>query len=370
MSLLDRYLAREILLPFAAGLVFLTQLLLATALLARADVLFGSGVSPVDLGVMTLALLPHFLGFVLPVAVLLGAVLGVGRLSEDREVVALGAAGISPLRLVRVPLALAVVAAALGVANALWVEPATLAVGRLRLNEIIKKNVQSDVRAGTFYDRIPGFTLYVEKVEGGTWHNVLLHDRSSPDTPVLALASRGRLEPVGAGEEMRLDLAKGELHREDVASDDYVVAAFDAGTLSIGLGTALTDRNALRAGSNEVPLEDAIEAARPGPGRNPEDVRRAAAGLQRRISAPLAVLPFALLAVGLGASRRAGRAYGVGATILAVVAHYLLLRASEVLAWRGALPPVLALQLPNLVLAAAGAALLALLARRGPGAVR
>jgi lipopolysaccharide export system permease protein len=370
VSLLDRYLTREILLPFGAGLVFLTQLLLATALLARADVLFGSGVSLLDVGVVVLALLPHFLGFVLPIAFLLGAVLGVARLAEDREVVALGAAGVSPLRLVRVPLALALVAGALGVANALWVEPFTLAVGRLRLNEIIKKNVQSDVRAGTFFDRIPGFTLYAEKVEGGGWSNVLLHDRSTPETPVLALASRGRLEPVGAGEEMRLVLEAGELHREDVATDDYVVAGFATGTLSLGLGTALTDRNALRAGSNEVPLADAIEAARPGPGRRPEDVRRAAAGLQRRISAPLSVVPFALLAVALGASRRAGRAFGVGATILAVLAHYLLLRAAEVLASRGALPAVLALQLPTIVLGAVGVALLAGLARRGPGAVR
>ena len=43
MSLLDRYLAREILLPFLAGLVFLTQVLLASQLLAQADVLLGSG---------------------------------------------------------------------------------------------------------------------------------------------------------------------------------------------------------------------------------------------------------------------------------------------------------------------------------------
>ena len=107
MRLLDRYLAKEILLPFAAGLLFLTQILLATQLLAQADVLFGSGVSLVDVGAVVLYLLPHFLAYVLPIAFLLGAVLGVGRLAEDREVVALGAAGFSPAWLVRVPLAIA-----------------------------------------------------------------------------------------------------------------------------------------------------------------------------------------------------------------------------------------------------------------------
>ena len=106
MTRLDRYLAREILLPFAAALLFLTQLLLASQLLAQADVLFGGGVSPWDVLRILLDLVPHLLEYVLPVAFLLGAVLGVGRLAEDREVVALSSMGISPVHLVRVPLLL------------------------------------------------------------------------------------------------------------------------------------------------------------------------------------------------------------------------------------------------------------------------
>ena len=106
MTRLDRYLAREILLPFAAALLFLTQLLLASQILAQADVLFGAGVSAWDVLRILADLVPHLLEYVLPVAFLLGAVLGVGRLAEDREVVALSSLGISPVRLVRVPILL------------------------------------------------------------------------------------------------------------------------------------------------------------------------------------------------------------------------------------------------------------------------
>src|SRR5512142_3181070 len=112
MPLLDRYLAREILLPMAAGLLFLTQLLLATQILSQAGVLFGAGVSLADVGQVIFFLLPYFVGFVRPVAFLLGVVLGVSRLAADREVVAMGAAGLSPLRLLRVPLALSLFVAA------------------------------------------------------------------------------------------------------------------------------------------------------------------------------------------------------------------------------------------------------------------
>jgi lipopolysaccharide export system permease protein len=371
VPLFDRYLAKEILLPFAAGLLFLTQLLLATQILNQADILFGSGVALWDVAGVMASLMPHFLGYVLPIAFLLGGVLGVGRLAEDREVVALSAAGLSPARLVRVPLVLGAATAAVGLWLSLSIEPAGLAAARVRLNEIVKRNVTNDVRPGTFYDQIPGYTLYAERVREGGWENVLISDRSNPDAPVLALAREGGLEPVGAGQEMRLVLDAGELHREDAAADEYVTAEFRHAELVIGLGTALSDRNSLARSAKEMTLDD-LEARirREREKGNAAEARRFEGYLHRRISQPLAVIPFALLALPLGASRRVGRGFAVGATILAVVAHYVLLRGGEVLAQRGALPAIVALQLPTLVLSAVAIVLVALQARRGVGAVR
>ncbi len=371
MPLVDRYLAREILLPFVAGVLFLTQLLLATQILAQADVLFGSGVALADVAAIVASLLPHMLGYVLPIAFLLGAVLGVGRLAEDREVMALAAAGVSPARLVRVPLALGVVAGALGLWLSISLEPAGLAAARDRVNEVVKRNVTNDVRAGTFYDQIPGYTLYAEKVHRGGWDHVLISDRSDPASPVLALAAGGRLEPVGTGQEMQLVLDDGELQREDADADEFVTADFRRGTLVVGLGTALTDKSVLLRGVGEM-TQGAIRA-RIRDARQRGDVaevRRFEGYYHRRLAQPLAVIPFALLALPLGASRRSGRGFAVGATLLAVVAHYVLLRGGEVLAQKGFLPAAFALQLPTVVLSLFALALIVRQARRGVGAVR
>ncbi len=371
MPLFDRYLAKEILVPFAAGVLFLTQILLAAQILNQADVLFGSGVALLDVAAVIVALLPHLLGYVLPIAFLLGAVIGVGRLAEDREVVALSAAGLSPARLVRVPLALGLVVAAGGLWLSLYVEPAAFAVARERVNEIVKRNVTNDVRAGTFYEQIPGYTVYAERVRGGHWENVLISDRSNPDAPVLALARGGGLEPVGVGQEMQLVLDGGEIHREEADAAEYVVAEFRRAQLVVGLGTTLTDRNVLARSAREMTvaaLEERVRAEREK--GNVAEARRFEGYLHRRAAQPLALIPFALLAVPLGAARRVGRAFAVGATLLAVVAHYILLRGGEVLAQRGALPAALSLQLPTVVLSAVAILFIVLQARRGVGAVR
>jgi lipopolysaccharide export system permease protein len=294
----------------------------------------------------------------------------VGRLADDREIMAIGAAGLSPLRLVRVPLAMGLVLAGLGVWLSVHVEPAGLREAQYRFNEIIKKNVTANVRPGTFFQEIPQFTVYAEQVGREGWGHVLISDRSEPSAPVLALARRGRLEPVGAGEEMRLVLEDGEVHREEAGADEYLHATFRRAGISLGLGTTLSDKNVLAGSTKALTLEELQERARPAPGRSEGDRLAAEVALERRFASPLVVIAFALMAVPIAAMRRGGRAAGIGAAVGGVLAHYLLLRAGEVLAERGALPPAVALQLPLAVLLTVGLGLCWLLARRGPGAVR
>jgi lipopolysaccharide export system permease protein len=294
----------------------------------------------------------------------------VGRLAEDREVVALGAAGLSTARLVKVPLLLGLLLAAVGLWITVDLEPRSLTAARALLVDVVKRNVRNDVKPGTFYDQIPGTTLYAERVRGGRWENVLISDRSDPDAPVLALAREGRLEPVGAGGEMELVLGGGELHRVTPGDDEYVIAAFERAEVVLGLGTALSDRGGLVKGSTED-LGAMAERARAARARGEvREANRIESSLHRKLAAALAVVPFALLAVPLGAARRAGRAFGVGATFGVVILHYLLLRSGQVMAQRGTLPAELALQLPTVLLSLGALALIALQARRGPGAVR
>jgi lipopolysaccharide export LptBFGC system permease protein LptF len=170
---------------------------------------------------------------------------------------------------------------------------------------------------------------------------------------------------------MKLVLDRGELHREDADADEYVTAEFRHAELVIGLGTALVDRNQFATSSRQMTVSAMETRARKERERgNVAEARRFEGYLHRRFAQPLAVVPFALLAVPLGAARRVGRAFAFGATVLAVVAHYVLLRGGEVLAQRGVLPAALSLQLPTIVLSAAALVLVALQARRGVGAVR
>jgi lipopolysaccharide export system permease protein len=363
---LDRYLAREILLPFAAALLFLTQLLLASQILAQADVLFGGGVSPWDVVRILADLVPHLLEYVLPVAFLLGAVLGVGRLAEDREVVALSSVGVSPVRLVRVPLLLGGAVSLVAIFTALVVAPAGLRDARHRVDDVIRKNLQGEIRSGVFYEDIPGITLHAARAGKEGFRDLLIADRTNPSAPVLVFARSGRLEPTSTGG-LRLVLGDGEVHREEPGARDYVVARFARATADLGLGQALDARNQLSGSPFELSAGEILRSASEG---NAEDRRYWQTFFWRRIAVPLGILAMGLLAVPIAAMRRGGRAFGYGVTLLAVVGYYTLLRIGEGFGHDGTLPPWLGANLANLVVAALAAGMLTLLARRGTGAVR
>jgi lipopolysaccharide export system permease protein len=364
----DRYIARELFVPFAGATLFVSQLLLATQLFSEAEVLLGAGISAADVATVAAALMPSLLGFILPIAFLLGTVLGLGRLAEDREVVALGAAGVSPARLLRVPLVGALAVAALGLALARWVEPAAAALVRARVAAIVERKLRNDVRPGVFYDQLPGYTLYAERVRNGRWENVLISDLSSPATPVLALATRGVLEPAEGGREMRLRLEDGQLHSGSgaAAPAEYVTVEFERASAPMTVAESLERTTGLSRSARGVSFADAPTRSREERRRGDESgARRTEAYYHRRISQALATVPFALLAVPLGSSRRVRRGLALTVVVLAVVVHYLLLRGGEVLAQGGALPAWAALQIPTVVLSAAGLALCVLQARRG-----
>jgi lipopolysaccharide export system permease protein len=147
---------------------------------------------------------------------------------------------------------------------------------------------------------------------------------------------------------------------------------FGSAELVLGLGGELAGRgDGLGRNAREVTLaETRTQIAAAYAQGKPSDAWRIEGNLHRKLASALVVISFALLGVPLGASPRAGRAFGAGATLLVMVIHYVLLRAGQLLVQGGHLPAWLGLEVGNLLVAVVGVALLVRLVRRGTGVVR
>lgn len=410
-------LLRETLAPLGVGLFALLQLLVAGQLLQLNEVVFGAAVALSDLGRVTLALAPHFMVFAIPLAYMLGVQLALGRLAGDHEILALAAAGRSPLALYRAPLALACALGLCAAGLARWAEPWGLVELHAVLNDVIKRNLGA-VQPGVFiYEQLPRFTVYVSSVGPGesgaaAWHGVLVEDDVGDGSPLLALAQEGSIGNAG-GEALAVTLRHGELHRLECNRQNkadtspctvpemsgVTVARFGEAKLLVGVQERLTQRN--RFYGNEASLSstelldeaaalDARAAARAAEGerlaaaghegeagRAREDARGLSLSARRlrvvrarRWAVPVSCLAFALVGVPLAVIGGGVRAAAYLITLVAFVSFYVLGRAADALVESHALSPWLAAFLPHLVVAALGAALTARLAQRGVGKPR
>ena len=101
MRIIDRYILRQLAWPFALGLVVFTFLLIVPQLMRYAEEYVSKGVSLWIVGRLILTLLPYSLALTIPMSLLLALLVAFGRLSADREFVALQACGVSLYRLFR-----------------------------------------------------------------------------------------------------------------------------------------------------------------------------------------------------------------------------------------------------------------------------
>jgi lipopolysaccharide export system permease protein len=355
---LHRYVLREISVPALAALGLLFQLLISLQLLRRTDVLLGRGIRPRELGALLADLTPHYLILAAPAALLIGILVGLGRLAEDRESDALWACGVSPFRVALAPLALALATGLSMLALELGPEPAGLRAVRQRMDEVLKRAVQQEVKPGVFYEEVNGLTLFTESVDPGTgdWAHVLVHDERDPRAPLLILGQSGRVLPSPGGQALKLDISDGESHRQDVQAGDYFKLRFQDAVITVDVADSLLRRNTFRSGNDEQPLLEVAAIAREL--RPQEEAwRLIATALYRRLGLPLSALALALFGVPLALRAPSGhnaRARGYLLALLAIAGYYILQRLGVAWGVDGRLPPWLAGQVASLAFGAAG----------------
>src|SRR5881394_466379 len=110
--ILDRYLVREIVPPLAIALVGLTFALMMPPILHEGERLVEKGVAWTTILHALWTLMPQSLCVTIPMALLFGVLFGLGRLSADREFVAIQACGVSLFRMSRPIVLLATLACA------------------------------------------------------------------------------------------------------------------------------------------------------------------------------------------------------------------------------------------------------------------
>ena len=175
-------------------------------------------------------LLPQGLGVTIPMALLLGILMGLGRLSSDRETVAMQACGVSIFKILR-PLSVMAfsLAAITCYINVVSVPDANQAFREMTF-QVLASRAEGEVKPRIFYDTYPNINLYVREVSTETngWRDVFLADTSNPKEPDIYVAQNGRVVIDQEKKKVDLILYNGTGHIFDQDSpNEYEVHTFE-----------------------------------------------------------------------------------------------------------------------------------------------
>ena len=360
LRLFTRYILREIIgYAFLGGLLF-TFVLLMRYLLPLLELFVRGIASPADLVRLLGYLLPTFLTLTLPMAVLIGILVGLSRLAADSEITAMRASGVGVLTFLRIVSLLTVLCWIAGLFNTLYVAPrATAAL--LQYEEASKTSQATlEVQPRVFYEDLKNYVLYVQDVMPGSngtalWKNVFLADLSQPTSPHIITARDG-VVLNGGGQTLHLELADGARHDLSASNpNEYEVATFDSTDLPVQSGGGEETQHITR---RDTPLQ-AINTrdlwARAYRTQGHVDPRVYRIELQRRLAFPTACLVLMLVGVPLGlSSKRGGKGAAFVLTLVVVFLYYIVSFMGTALARDAKLSPFLGVWGANLLFTVAG----------------
>lgn len=360
MRRLDRYIVTEILGPLGLGFLVYTFILLLRFLFASAEMIIRRGLPVSIVGRLLVLTLPNIVVLTLPMSLLFGTLIAVGRLSSDSELIAMRASGASLLTLYRPILLISAVLTLLNTLLSVYVLPwGNHALQELRL-EITTQTVSQQVEPRIFYEEWEGKVVYVFEVPQGSkrWKGVFLAE-SLPATQnnQITIADWGEVLVDQAGERVVLRLYNAVRHKVDLNSPDrYEISRHKR--LDLVLDDQFTSEQKAKLsaskGIRELTLPELRDIQR-DPSADAEQRNLAQVEIHKKFSIPFACMVFGLFALPLGINnRRGGKASGFAVSIGILVIYYILLNNGEEAARFGKIPAWLAMWSPNILLAGLG----------------
>jgi LPS export ABC transporter permease LptG/LPS export ABC transporter permease LptF len=371
LKTIDRYVIREVVPPFLLSLLIFTFVLELPQLLGELERLLAKGVPWPTVGRIILLLSPQALGLTIPMALLVGLLIGLGRLSTDREAVALLACGVSPYRLLRPVVAIGAVATAATLYVMIVALPDANQKYREILFGIVTQKLESDVQPRVFFQDFPNWVLYPQNdAEAGQagWSDIMLANTSKPDAVEVYMARRGRIVLDPAKRTVQLVLIDGTKYATAGPGEsnttrfaEELVIPLDPNTVfpPLDLARGLTEKTIVQL---QADIAEKV--------RRKESPHNEVMAIHAKFSIPTACLVFAVIALALGLRvARDGKLGGFVVGIGVIFAYYIAMFLAESMAKGHRLPAEYARWVPNLLLGPLGIGALVWRARHAEGRV-
>lgn len=349
---LDRYILRLILVPLLATLLVSALLLLLDKMLRLFTFVMDEGGPVTVVWQMLGNLIPQYLALGIPIGLLLGTTLAFRKLATGSEMDAIVSAGVSHLRLLKVPFLYAALLAVVTLWLVGFIQPySRYAYEGLRF-ELRSGALGASIKVGDFAHLGKKLTLRIEESRDGgrVLSGIFVHAVSNDNSVLTAAAAQGTFLATDDPNIVLFRLFKGELVHRDANGNTQRILQFDQHDLPVDL----PEFEAFRARGNEhleMTLPELV-VTQTNTTMTPEAKLEANANFHRRLVqvAVLFAIPFLGIAMAIP-PKRSSSAIGVFVGIVILVVFNEISEFCEKISGDGVLPAAVAQWVPFTVFA-------------------
>lgn len=348
--LLYSYVATEMLAPFFASFLILYSVFFLVTLLPLLDVVLDLKIGLADFIRLACYMFPHMLLYVITMACMTGVIVGITRLTNDREILVLKASGIS-LRQLLPPVFFIALAISLltGFFSTRLVPAGELAMKQLMF-QLAKEKISKGLQERTFTEALGDLVVYVDRVdENDHWHGVYVSDMRNRQQPIIIMAEGGHLDAEIERMMVTIILNHGTLHHSE--GPESQIVRFQRYQMQIPLQspTQLRGDNITLLDRGSMTQQQLLDAAEKY-GRHQRGGIVFLTEFHHRIALPVGCLILSLLGFPLGLQTGPGRqALGIPLGLFFFIIYYILSTFGRVLAEDFVVPVLVGIWLPNVV---------------------
>lgn len=354
--ILGRYIFLEMLAPFAITVAVLMFIFLMTLILDITNMIVNYQISMFDIFWMIVYSMPHFLVFIIPMAVMMSVMLGFLRFSGDNEIIALKASGVSLYGLLPSVVLFCVLGCLLTAGMTIYGTPWGQTQLKKLTVEVVSSNLDLGIRERTFNDRFKNVMLYINEIDirNKTLVDVFIEDRRNPEIISTVVAPSGRLFSDLENRTFHMKLFNGTVSQVDINTNSAHSINFSTYDVSLNVEKALAAASQGSKDEQEMSLGELRAYLRTTQQRD-DQYWISLMEYHKKFSIPFSAISLGILAVPLGLrSRTKRKSFGAGLGLLFFLFYYILLSTGLVFGEAGMYPPLIGMWVPNVVLGGLG----------------
>ena len=358
--ILYRYVIMEQLVPLGVCIFGLIVIFVTGRMMQLVQILIGSNVKLIDFLELILLTLPMLMLFALPMATLIGILMGFLRLTSDNELMVMRSSGIKFSQFLSPVLSVALLATSISLISAIHIMPLTNTLFRIKLNSLGRAALPAILRERTFINFIPGMTLFFQSVEPTqlSLQGVYVQDERDQRVQSTIVAESGRIIYQEERDLLVIKITNGIVTRIQEDFKNAQTVSFQEYDLSFGMDELSNRGPVTHRHRSEMTFWELWEESRKEENLASGEAAWFEMQLHQIVAIPFACTVLGLLAPPLGSRfRQANRIVAVLVGISLFLGYYVLLSAGKGLIKSGLLAPSVGMWTPNLVTLALALAL-------------